>query len=125
MDDPELAAIMAREMADTFPYISEMAAAISHEGGLGGCDDDVEFAFGLDLILDGLERLRTGETQEAPRPASAAPTARDDAQLPPELARAFDQLRKADPKVLQQVRASVVELLDAALAAPPHRRRAR
>ena len=30
----------------------------SHEGGLGACDDDVEFAFGLDLILDGLERLR-------------------------------------------------------------------
>jgi hypothetical protein len=27
-------------------------------GALGRCDDDVEFAFGLDLILDGLERLR-------------------------------------------------------------------
>jgi len=25
---------------------------------LGGCDDDVEFVFGLDLMLDGLERLR-------------------------------------------------------------------
>ena len=32
--------------------------AASHEGGLGGCDDDYEFAFGLDLILDGLERRR-------------------------------------------------------------------
>ena len=32
--------------------------AASHEGGIGGCDDDYEFAFGLDLILDGLERRR-------------------------------------------------------------------
>ena len=27
-------------------------------GCIGGCDDDYEFAFGLDLILDGLERRR-------------------------------------------------------------------
>jgi AcrR family transcriptional regulator len=57
--DPELAARMAREMADKYPYISELALAVSHEGGLGGCDDEVEFAFGFDLILDGLERLRS------------------------------------------------------------------
>jgi hypothetical protein len=56
--DPEVAALMARQLAGTYPYISELALAVSHEGGLGGCDDDVEFAFGLDLILDGLERLR-------------------------------------------------------------------
>jgi AcrR family transcriptional regulator len=55
---PEEAAQLARAMADAFPYISELALAVSHDGGLGGCDDDVEFAFGLDLILDGLERLR-------------------------------------------------------------------
>ena len=30
--------------------------AVSHDGGLGGCDDDLEFAFALDLILDGLAR---------------------------------------------------------------------
>ena len=45
-------------MAAQFPYISELAMAVSHDGGMGGCDDDVEFAFGLDLILDGLERRR-------------------------------------------------------------------
>jgi AcrR family transcriptional regulator len=56
--DPELAALMARQMADTYPRISELALAATHDGGLGGCDDDFEFAFGLDLILDGLERLR-------------------------------------------------------------------
>ena len=32
--------------------------SVSHEGVLGRCDDDVEFAFGLDLILDGLEWRR-------------------------------------------------------------------
>jgi AcrR family transcriptional regulator len=55
---PEAAAILARAMAETYPRIGELALAASHEGGLGGCDDDFEFAFGLDLILDGLERMR-------------------------------------------------------------------
>ena len=40
------------------PNIAELAMAVRHEGGLGGCDDDEEFRFGLDLILDGLERRR-------------------------------------------------------------------
>ena len=54
---PEAAAMFA-QLADKFPYMTEMAMAVSHEGGLGGCDDDVEFGFALDLILDGLERFR-------------------------------------------------------------------
>ena len=40
------------------PALTELATSVSHEGVLGACDDDVEFAFGLDLILDGLERQR-------------------------------------------------------------------
>ncbi len=56
--DADAAAAFPAEMIAAFPYVSELALAVSHEGGLGGCDDDVEFAFGLDLILDGLERLR-------------------------------------------------------------------
>jgi AcrR family transcriptional regulator len=56
--DPEVAAVMASQMRATYPYITELMLAVSHEGGLGGCDDDVEFTFALDLILDGLERLR-------------------------------------------------------------------
>jgi hypothetical protein len=32
---------------------------------LGACDDDVEFAFGLDLILYGLERKRANTTEES------------------------------------------------------------
>jgi len=61
-ESPEVAAIMAREMAEAYPNISTMLEHISHDEDsiLGaGCDDDVEFAFGLDLILDGLERMRT------------------------------------------------------------------
>ena len=43
-------------MAAQFPRVTELAMSVSHEGVLGACDDDIEFAFGLDLILDGLER---------------------------------------------------------------------
>ena len=51
--------MMARQMAQ-FPYIVELMRVISHDADstLGGCDDQFEFEFGLDLILDGLERLR-------------------------------------------------------------------
>jgi hypothetical protein len=45
-------------MAARYPHAAEMALAVTHEGGLGGCDDDLEFEFGLDLILDGFERSR-------------------------------------------------------------------
>ena len=54
--DPNADAELVRQMVAAFPSIGRIAMAASHEGGLGGCDDDVEFAFGLDLILDGLER---------------------------------------------------------------------
>ncbi len=56
--DPEALKQMADALADTHPHVAEMAMGVTHDGGLGGCDDDVEFAFALDLILDGLERLR-------------------------------------------------------------------
>jgi AcrR family transcriptional regulator len=55
---PETAAALAEAIGATHPFVAEMALATTHEGGLGGCDTDVEFAFSLDVILDGLERLR-------------------------------------------------------------------
>ncbi len=58
---PEAMKTMAAALADTHPYVAEMALGATHDGALGGCDDDVEFAFGLDLILDGLERLQRAE----------------------------------------------------------------
>jgi AcrR family transcriptional regulator len=54
---PEAAEALARVIA-THPNVAELAGSVSHDGVLGACDDDVEFAFGLDLILDGLERRR-------------------------------------------------------------------
>jgi AcrR family transcriptional regulator len=59
--DPDAAAAFAREMGDAFPNVAAVALAASHDGGLGPCDDDVEFGFALELILDGLERLRDRE----------------------------------------------------------------
>ena len=59
--DPGAAAAFARSMAGIHPHVARLAVAVSHEGGLGGCDSDEEFLFGLDLLLDGLERVRVGE----------------------------------------------------------------
>ena len=44
--------------AAAFPYAAEMALAVAHGGALGPCDDDDEFAFALDFILDGLRRIQ-------------------------------------------------------------------
>jgi AcrR family transcriptional regulator len=57
--DPAQSAAFAAAIAPALPHVAELALAASHDGALGGCDDDVEFAFGLDLILDGLERRRS------------------------------------------------------------------
>lgn len=49
------------QMAAQAPYLVEMLTEISHddpESTLGWCDDQTEFEFGLDLILDGLGRAR-------------------------------------------------------------------
>jgi AcrR family transcriptional regulator len=57
----EGAAAMLGEMADQFPYIVAMLGEIAHDdpdSTLGWCDDQVEFEFSLDLILDGLEKIR-------------------------------------------------------------------
>lgn len=65
-DGPEVQASMQQWMADRYPHITEMVSAISHDGGsvVGvGCDDQFEFEFALDLMLDGLERLRAREAR--------------------------------------------------------------
>ncbi len=54
--DPEQSAAFARAMAASFPHVAELALAATHEGALGACDDEFEFRFSLDLILDGLTR---------------------------------------------------------------------
>jgi len=48
--------IRAGLLVDRYPRVTELATSVSHDGVLGACDDDVEFTFGLDLVLEGLER---------------------------------------------------------------------
>jgi hypothetical protein len=60
-DPPEIQAVKLQQLADRYAHISEMVAAITHDDAsvVGqGCDDRFEFEFALDLMLDGLERLR-------------------------------------------------------------------
>jgi AcrR family transcriptional regulator len=60
-EGPEVLALNARRMAGQFPHLAEMMLQISHDEATvvgSGCDDQFEFTFALDLLLDGLERLR-------------------------------------------------------------------
>jgi AcrR family transcriptional regulator len=50
-------------MAEVLPNLTAMLAEVAHDdpdSTLGWCDDQTEFEFGLDLILDGVERLAAG-----------------------------------------------------------------
>lgn len=58
---PEVQAIMLQQMNAEYPNISRIVAEINHDEDSiigSGCDDDIEFVFSIDLILDGLGRLR-------------------------------------------------------------------
>ena len=65
----EEAAAVWTQMADVYPNIAKLipVAVGTHEGPVigGGCDDQFEFEFALDLVLDGLERLRKREAAGA------------------------------------------------------------
>ncbi|WP_439427968.1 TetR/AcrR family transcriptional regulator [Micromonospora sp. LA-10] len=57
---PEPPADLPPEIAARFPNLAAIAAAASHDDNsvVGpGCDDQFEFEFALDLLLDGIERL--------------------------------------------------------------------
>jgi AcrR family transcriptional regulator len=48
------------QMAEYVPHLAAMLSVVRHvdpDSTLGWCDDQFEFEFGLDIILDGLERL--------------------------------------------------------------------
>ncbi|RXZ73026.1 TetR/AcrR family transcriptional regulator [Agromyces albus] len=50
------------QMAALVPHLAEMLSVVRHDdpdSTLGWCDDQFEFEFGLDIILDGLERHHT------------------------------------------------------------------
>jgi len=56
-DAEEMFELMAAEL----PYMTAMLMEVAHDDDdstLGWCDDQTEFEFGLDLTLDGIERLK-------------------------------------------------------------------
>jgi AcrR family transcriptional regulator len=58
--DEETAAAL-EGMADQIPHLVAMFMEVAHDdpgSTLGWCDDQTEFEFGLDLILDGLDKMR-------------------------------------------------------------------
>ena len=57
---PEVQAAAMRAMGERYPNILAVATSTPHDAGstVGhGCDDQFEFEFALDLMLDGFERL--------------------------------------------------------------------
>lgn len=59
--DEEASEEVLQAMSDQLPYLTGMMMEIAHDdpdSTLGWCDDQTEFEFGLDLLLDGLEHLR-------------------------------------------------------------------
>jgi hypothetical protein len=58
--DPEAQAAALAEMASKYPHSYEIALVIAHDETSvvgGGCDDQFEFEFALDILLDGFEGL--------------------------------------------------------------------
>lgn len=64
-DDEETSEELFAQMATELPLFVEFMQAIVHEDPedqtLGWCDDQTEFEFALDLMLDGLDRLRRND----------------------------------------------------------------
>jgi AcrR family transcriptional regulator len=55
------AAAALETMADELPHLVGMLMEVAHDdpaSTLGWCDDQTEFEFGIDVILNGLDRLR-------------------------------------------------------------------
>lgn len=54
---------MLKHNLEQLPYLAGMLMAVAHDDGpdetLGWCDDQTEFEFSLDLLLNGMEALRT------------------------------------------------------------------
>lgn len=81
---PKEQAALGAEFARRFPHVLQIAPAATRGdlAGVGhGCDEDFEFTFALDLLLDGAARLHragwvsvgrpTGDGQDVPDTGSA------------------------------------------------------
>jgi AcrR family transcriptional regulator len=59
--DPQALETLVSQMKGRYPHAAELAQAVYHDEASvvgNGCDDQSEFEFALDLLLDGLDRLR-------------------------------------------------------------------
>ncbi|HXH78880.1 TetR/AcrR family transcriptional regulator C-terminal domain-containing protein [Nocardioides sp.] len=78
---PEARAALMEQMAAHYPHIAAIAASSAHDGATvvgQGCDDQFEFEFALDLLLDGFERLHREQwTSGISGPSRATPVAAD------------------------------------------------
>ncbi|PWR10794.1 TetR family transcriptional regulator [Micromonospora acroterricola] len=75
--NPDPPTALPPEIAARFPHVAEIAMAASHDDTsvLGqGCDDQFEFEFAMDLLLNGIERLQQQGWTSSPgrRETSAA-----------------------------------------------------
>lgn len=64
-------AAMVADMAATYPHMTAIAYEAAARTGLGGCDEDFEFTFALDLILDAVARLHESAWSSPTSPLSA------------------------------------------------------
>ena len=62
--DQDAMAMFFQQLGADVPHIIEMLQDVTHDADttLGWCDDQFEFEFALDLLLDGLERLKDSAT---------------------------------------------------------------
>jgi AcrR family transcriptional regulator len=75
---PEARQAVATEFAQRYPHILEIAVSATGgdlSGATGGCDEQFEFEFALDLLLDGAERLHRHGWRSADRGRPAGPAA--------------------------------------------------
>jgi hypothetical protein len=60
-DDEEVSSEMLEMMSAQFPLLVEMLSEVAHDdpdSTIGWCDDQTEFEFALDILLEGLEARR-------------------------------------------------------------------
>lgn len=76
-EDPEVMAAMFKLLTEQYPYILEIATAKGHDDDTSvgqGCDDQFEFEFALNILLDRFEQLhqqnwRSGGVSGTKQPA--------------------------------------------------------
>jgi hypothetical protein len=68
VDSPHMDEADVQQLKEGYPNIAAIVEEIQHQEQSivgSGCDDDIEFRFALDILLDGLERKRDEELARA------------------------------------------------------------